>query len=272
MRAVFNYLYITDVPEIAEYVEECGVNRIFVDLELNGKSARQGHLDTVISKHDRNNIGLIKKRLKSADLMVRLNPYYSGSQDEVEMAIDSGCDSIMLPMFDDLETVEKFGELIKGRVSLIPLVETIKGASVIDKVSQLECVSELHIGLNDLHLERKLKFMFQLLSDGTIENLMSRATKPTGFGGIARLGAGMVPGELVMAEHVRLGSSGVILSRAFHNNAKSVDELINKIDLFSELNKLDSLRLRLSESGEAELERYHAELCEKVNMVVSDVG
>ncbi|MDE0564737.1 hypothetical protein [Exiguobacterium sp. B2(2022)] len=38
---------------------------------------------------------------------------------------------------------------------------------------------------------------------------------PYGFGGIARIGEGRVPAERIIPEHVRLGSSCVILSRSF---------------------------------------------------------
>jgi hypothetical protein len=37
-----------------------------------------------------------------------------------------------------------------------------------------------------------------------------------GFGGIARLDEGLLPGRDVLAEHLRLGSRAVILSRTFH--------------------------------------------------------
>ena len=37
-----------------------------------------------------------------------------------------------------------------------------------------------------------------------------------GFGGIARLDEGLLPGRDVLAEHLRLGSGAVILSRTFH--------------------------------------------------------
>ena len=40
---------------------------------------------------------------------------------------------------------------------------------------------------------------------------------PFGIGGIARVGEGMLPAELLLAEHVRLGSAAVILSRTFHH-------------------------------------------------------
>jgi len=37
-----------------------------------------------------------------------------------------------------------------------------------------------------------------------------------GFGGIARVDEGQLPGRDVLAEHLRLGSGSVILSRTFH--------------------------------------------------------
>lgn len=78
----------------------------------------------------------------------------------------------------------------------------------------------IHIGLNDLHLELGMKFMFQLLTDGVVEQLGNKIKAkgiPFGFGGIARLDTGMLPGADVLKEHVRLGSSMVIVSRSFCN-------------------------------------------------------
>ncbi|AQP45767.1 hypothetical protein [Tessaracoccus flavus] len=60
--------------------------------------------------------------------------------------------------------------------------------------------------------------MFELLTDGTVESLcrrLSQAGVRYGFGGVARLGRGDLPAERIVAEHVRLGSSMAILSRAF---------------------------------------------------------
>ena len=41
---------------------------------------------------------------------------------------------------------------------------------------------------------------------------------PFGIGGIARLGRGILPAEHILAEHIRLGSQAVILSRSFCND------------------------------------------------------
>ena len=88
---------------------------------------------------------------------------------------------------------------------------------------ELEGLDEIFIGLNDLSLGYGLKFMFQLLADGTVEYLCEKfKTKgiPYGFGGIAALGRGMLPSEKVIAEHYRLGSTCAILSRSFCNTNK----------------------------------------------------
>ena len=45
------FMYITNDEQIAKIAEACGVDWIFIDLEINGKEQRQGHLDTVISRH-----------------------------------------------------------------------------------------------------------------------------------------------------------------------------------------------------------------------------
>jgi hypothetical protein len=75
--------------------------------------------------------------------------------------------------------------------------------------------------------------MFELLSDGTIEELSKKfkaAGIPFGFGGIASLGRGILPSEYVVREHYRLGSTATILSRSFCNVHKIQDlRLIRRI-------------------------------------------
>ena len=69
---------ITNDPAQAREMALAGVDRIMIDLEINGKEARQGHLDTVISRHHISDIDLISEALNSCgkgELMVRINPY-----------------------------------------------------------------------------------------------------------------------------------------------------------------------------------------------------
>ena len=63
--------------------------------------------------------------------------------------------------------------------------------------------------------------MFELLADGTVDRIADKFREygvPFGVGGIARLGRGMLPAEYILAEHIRLDSRAVILSRSFCND------------------------------------------------------
>ena len=95
---------------------------------------------------------------------------------------------------------------------------------------------EIHIGLNDLHLSYGLTFMFELLANGTVEALCDKFRKagiPYGFGGIARIGEGMLPAEKIIMEHYRLGSTRAILSRSFCN-AEEIGDIREIESIFSE--------------------------------------
>ena len=267
----FNYLMITNKPDIAAFVEDKGVQRIFVDLEINGKLDRQGHLDTVVSRHSIDDVRAIRKVLTRSELLVRINPFFEGSEAEIEAVIDAGADIIMLPMFKSLHQVESVGKFIDGRVKLIPLVETIEAIQICDELDSLACVDELHIGLNDLHLQMGLNFMFELIQNGYIESYVKSLKKPFGIGGIAKVSEGAVPGELVMAEHIRLGSSGVILSRAFHNDAQSLSELKSVVDFQLEFQKLLNVRKELLNYSEQALENKHEQFCNKVKSFVEKI-
>ncbi|MEH6689098.1 MAG: aldolase/citrate lyase family protein [Halopseudomonas sabulinigri] len=265
---MFNYLYITKSPQVARAVEAAGVTRIFVDLEIHGKVDRQGHLNTVISRHTMDDVATVKAALINAELLVRLNPLHEGTQLEVDEAIAAGADIIMQPMFYTAEDVAAFGRCIAGRVRFIPLIETGSALNRIDSIVALDCVDEIHIGLNDLHLDLGLRFMFEPIASGLIEQRLCNVRKPFGIGGIARVGQGEVPGELVMAEHVRLGSSGVILSRAFHAGADSLEALNNGFLFRDELKSLESEREALVRMDAESLELKHRAFLAGVDKVV----
>jgi len=66
-----------------------------------------------------------------------------------------------------------------------------------------------------------------------------KAGIPFGFGGIAKIGEGMLPAEMVIMEHYRLGSTRVILSRSFCDNVA-----IQNIDELEDIFKLNIHKLR----------------------------
>ena len=219
-------MYITNRPEVAAIAENAGVERIFVDMEYIGKSERQGGMDTVQCRHTIEDIRAIRACVKKADVMVRCNPIhdetenYCSSKQEIDEAVKAGADIIMLPYFKTVDEVQTFIRLVGGRTKTLLLFETPEAVEVVDEILALDGIDEVFVGLNDLSLGYKKKFMFELLADGTVErlcNTFKRKGIPYGFGGIASLGKGLLPSERVITEHYRLGSTCAILSRSFCN-------------------------------------------------------
>ena len=214
-------MYITNNPRIAALADEAGVDRIFVDLETVGKQLRQGGMNTVQSDHTLADIRAVRPAVKRAELLVRVNPIYDWSREEIDAVIGSGADTLMLPYFQTAAQVEKFLSYVNGRARTILLVETPEAVENLDEILALPGIDECHIGLNDLHLGYGRKFLFELLADGTVDRIAEKFQArgiPFGIGGIARLGKGVVPAEYILAEHIRLGSEAVILSRSFCND------------------------------------------------------
>lgn len=223
-------MYITNRPEVAVIAENAGVDRIFVDMEYIGKSLRQGGMDTVQSHHTADDVALMAKTLKKAELMVRCNPIheatrdYGSSKEEIDAIIENGAQIVMLPYFKTPKEVEQFVRLVDGRAKTFPLMETREAAENADEILRVDGIDEIYIGLNDMSLSYGYSFLFQLLANGTVDRLADKFRNqglPFGFGGIASLTGGLLPGAYVLKEHYRLGSSRVILSRSFCNTEKA---------------------------------------------------
>lgn len=217
-------MYITNRLDVAGVAQLAGVDILFVDMEHIGKSKRQKGMNTVQSNHTVADVKQIRCITKDAQLLVRCNPIhkktaeYPGSEEEIQGIIDAGADIIMLPYFKSVREVKEFLGIVDGRVKTCLLVETPEAVTVLDQILDLPGIDQVHIGLNDLSLGYGKKFMFELLSDGTVEEICSKCAAhhiPYGFGGIASLGRGMLPSEYVIKEHYRLGSEYAILSRSF---------------------------------------------------------
>ena len=223
-------IYITNDPAIALIAERNGVDYIMIDLETLGKEERQKYMDSVKSQHSIHDIETVSNVLTKSTMLVRINPINPNSNDEIEKIISAGADMIMLPMWKSLDDVKNFLTIVDKRVKTTLLLETKEAVECLDEVLENGGFDEIHIGLNDLHLSYHLKFMFELLANGTVEKICNKIKNyniPYGFGGVARLGEGTLPAEKIIMEHYRLGSSRAILSRSFCNVDKtaSLDEV-----------------------------------------------
>jgi 2-keto-3-deoxy-L-rhamnonate aldolase RhmA len=220
-------MYITNRVEVAKIVEASGVDWVFVDLEIRGKAERQGRLDAVLSCHDLADVHKIREALTRAELLVRINPPYEGTAAEVAQVIAAGADIVMLPYFKTGEEVEDFVRCVNKKAETCLLLETPEAVDNLASILSVPGIDYIHIGLNDLHLAYKMHFMFELLADGAVEKLCNKIAEkgiPYGFGGIARVGELIPPAESIIAEHYRLGSTMVILSRSFCNTGLIKDE------------------------------------------------
>ena len=225
-------LYITNNPDVARIAQDAGVDRIFVDMEYIGKAARQGGMDTVQCRHTPADVAALRPVVTRSQLLVRINPIheatadYGSSREEIEAVIAAGADILMLPYFKTLDEARFFCECVAGRAKTMLLVETPEAVAALDELLEIPGVDEIHVGLNDLSLAHRHKFMFVPLADGTVELIGEKCKAkgiPFGFGGIASLGNGILPSEYVIREHYRLGSAGAILSRSFCNLRKIAD-------------------------------------------------
>lgn len=235
-------IYITNNPAVGLIAEKNGVDYIMIDLETLGKEERQKNMNSVKSHHSVSDIEAVSNTLTKSSVLVRVNPINPDSKSEIEKVIAAGADMIMLPMWKSAADVKEFLHIVNRRVKTILLLETKEATECIDEVLAMGGFDEIHIGLNDLHLSYGLTFMFEPLTNGTVEMLCNKFRKagiPFGFGGIARIGEGMLLAEKIIMEHYRLGSTKAILSRSFCNTEEIED--IRKIEsIFSE----NMMRLR----------------------------
>lgn len=270
-------MYITNNPVTAQIAQEAGVDRIWIDMEYIGKDKRQGGMDTVKNHHTIEDIKKLRSIVTNAELMVRVNPLHSASadycssEDEINQAIEAGADVIMLPMFRTAGDVKEFVSFVNGRAKVQLLVETAEAVANIDSILEVPGIDEVHIGLNDLHLAYHMDFMFELIC-GDVVNILCRKIRDKGikygFGGIARVGYGMLPAEYIIAEHYHLGSTAAILSRGFCD-ANIVKDPREIESIFIE--GVKNIRLKEKEVEKYSEEEYQRNLDlirDKVNIIV----
>jgi hypothetical protein len=215
-------IQITNDAAFARRCDALGGFRLFVDLERMGKAERQAGRNTFISVHQLRDVARVRAALRRSPLMVRVNPLHEGTRAEVDAVLAEGADLVMLPMFTGARDLGEFAAIVAGRVPVVPLLETAAALESVEEWAGTPGLHEIYVGLNDLHISLGCRFMFEPLADGRVERVgqVARARKlPFGFGGIARVDEGLLPGRDVLGEHLRLGSRGVILSRTFHRDS-----------------------------------------------------
>jgi hypothetical protein len=213
---------VTSDVELACKAEKAGVQRIGIDIERNGKAARQAGHDTRISNHTWTDLSNIRDVLRTSDLFIRLNPPHPGTAAEVELAIERGATVLMLPYFQSETDARAFAELVGRRAYTVLLAETPRSLVRIEEIAATEGIDEIMIGLNDIRLAMKLSGL-EFLSSPLMSTL-SRTARDKGkrftFGGLGRHDDTTLPTDpdLIYAQYPRLLGSGAWLARSFFQN------------------------------------------------------
>ena len=109
--------------------------------------------------------------------------------------------------------------------------------------------------------------MFEPLALGLVDRVAQAARRQGlafGFGGIARMNEGHVSGHDVLAEHLRLGSSSVILSRTFHRP----DDALPFEDAVAALREAER---ELARRDAAQVEADRARIAAKIGQVAASL-
>lgn len=217
----FRLTLFTNDAALAADAGRAGVDRIGPDLERIGKQTRQPSGKSWVSDHEFSDLEAVFAAVSPARRFLRCNPVHPGLESEIDAYIGAGARSIMLPMFRTVDEAARFVAAIGGRATPVLLVETKDAAAAVDELGRIEGVGEIHVGLNDLHMDLGLRSHFELLTSGYMDRLCGRLRDtglPFAFGGIgrARDESLPVPSDLVYAQYPRLGATGALVSRVFH--------------------------------------------------------
>jgi hypothetical protein len=204
-----------------ESADRGGVDRIGIDIERLGKRERQADIPNArISDHELTDLGVVVEARRHADVFIRLNPWHTGTPAEVDLAIASGATVVMLPYFTSVDEVAAFVDAVGGRSTVVLLLETAAATARLHEIVAVPGVSEIMVGLNDLHRTFGLANHFEMLASDLMTSI-SRTVRDAGlrfgFGGVGRPADRSlpIPAELVISQYPRLGATSAWIARSF---------------------------------------------------------
>lgn len=197
----------------------CGVDQFIVDLERTGKIERQSNLNSFISNHTMLDVEALASQFGSDQMIVRIDFLSCDYLKQIDELSAMGIKNFMVPMFDTSSQIEDLLSKFDCH-NFIPLVETKSAFHQIDKLVHIPAINSFHIGLNDLSLQLKTGSMFDIVTNGVLENTTRQVSlalvERWGFGGVGSsfFDHKVKPNE-VLRHHKHLGSNQVILTRDF---------------------------------------------------------
>ncbi len=150
------------------------------------------------------------------------------------MLLGLGTQVLMLPMFERAREVARLIELVAGRATVVPLLETRAALAGIADLIHVDGLQEIHVGINDLALSLGVRNRFEVLVSEAVQRVcetLRGAGFRLGIGAIGRLDDGRlpIPPDLVYSRYARLGASAALVARSFAASDASGDELAHQI-------------------------------------------
>jgi hypothetical protein len=239
----FNYIAITNSVEDSLVLDACGIQQIMVDTETLGKAERQTGINAVFNSHSIEDVTLLKESGVHAKLICRINPFNCNTYDEIDSAIASGTDFIMLPMIQSLEELKLMVKRIQNKTSIIPLIETSYSIFKLKEIIEITKAKQIHFGLNDLSISLGMKNLFEVLVSPIFAKVIEFANEHVELVGVGGIGDPLVrqklSPELLINEHNLLGSRSVILSRSFFSKGYNQDRILSSLEAIEILVKKD---------------------------------
>jgi hypothetical protein len=200
-----------------------GVDGLVVDWETRGKDARQASAGTEINAGTDEHLQSVRAAT-SATVICRINPFGAHTSSEVDRALASGADEILLPMARRPSDVTGTLEIVGGRCPIGILVETQDAVDCAAELAALP-LSRVYVGLNDLAIDRHARSIFAAVVDGTVERVRRAFSAPFGFAGLTLPTRGdPIPCRLLIAEMARLNCSFSFLRRSYRRDVDPAEE------------------------------------------------
>ena len=219
---------MTADPRVAAAADAAGVNRVGIDLEVHGKVQRQVSRPSWITTHTLEALRPVVAAMKQAVPFARIHPFALGGRDELEQVLALGARVVMLPMFISAAQAHEFVRAVDGRAKPVLLLETMPAVEQLDEILRSDRYFEVHVGLNDLGIQRGHASPFSMMLDPLLPRIarqVRQSNRPLAVGRLARVDdtALPVPASLVCALTVGLGASGGFVSHYFLRGIDAAD-------------------------------------------------
>ena len=210
------FLFSKDPHTVARHAA-AGVDGFIVDWERIGKAERQAGADTEINAGTPADLRRVRAATK-ARVVCRVNQHGPWTEAEVEDAVASGADEILVPMVRSPEQVSDVIAFAAGRCGVGILVETVDAVRCAKELGRLP-ISRVYVGLNDLSIARGSRSIFEALTDGLVDGIRPFFPMPFGLAGLTLPEFGRpIPCRLLIGEMARLSCGFSFLRRSWRRD------------------------------------------------------